>query len=134
MRQETRAGREKRKQDFILRVRDLLAAKGWSQSDLARAAGVGPDRISKYLSGISLPRIEHARRIAEALQVPVRELALRYDAPEANQVSLQLDGETALLDVRALRLRVEDAMRIAADLNEARASLERNLPPEGEEP
>lgn len=120
MRSMTAGAREARKHQFIRRVRELMTAKGWSQSDLARAAGVGPDRISKYLAGVSLPRVGHARRIAGALGVPVAELALRYDAPVATQVTLDLEGGWAVLNVRELRLRLEDAAEVVTVLEKAR--------------
>lgn len=125
MRSRTATAREARKRQFIERVRELMTARGWSQSDLARAAGVGPDRISKYLAGVSLPRIEHARRIAVALGVPVSELALRYDAPLASQVTLDFEGGWAVLNVRELRLRLDDAAEVIALLEKVRQAAER---------
>ena len=37
--------------EFGRRVSDAMIAKDWSQADLARSSGIGPDSISSYING-----------------------------------------------------------------------------------
>lgn len=74
-------------QNFARRLHELMAAKGLSQSDLARAVwGKGVDsrgydvaqnrdRISSYLKGRSVPEPGNMAKIAKHLGVSVTELA-----------------------------------------------------------
>ena len=43
------------KQEFGKRLYSLMVERGWQQSDLARAAGIGRDSVSTYMRGHSLP-------------------------------------------------------------------------------
>lgn len=60
--------------EFGRRLQHLHLAKGWNQSDLARAAGLGRDAISTYINGRSFPEPKSLLALAEALQVDPSEL------------------------------------------------------------
>lgn len=65
---------KQRKLAFAARLRKLMIAKDWTQSDLARHAGINRDPVSTYLSGRSFPTDDKARKIARALGVTVKDL------------------------------------------------------------
>ena len=64
---ETQAGRGRR--FFAEHLRRLLAARGWTQSELGRRAGVGRDVVSTYMTERSLPTRANLERIAKALDM-----------------------------------------------------------------
>lgn len=51
------------------RMAQALAAKGWSQGELARRANIRPETVSRYLAGENRPRTKEALAIAKALAV-----------------------------------------------------------------
>ena len=52
------------------RLNEVLKQRGWSQSELARRAGVSKENVKKYCQGlISQPRGDTLPRLAEALDV-----------------------------------------------------------------
>jgi len=53
------------------RVRSLRERMGWSQSELARRAGIGVSTLSDIESGRSAPRLETVVALANALGVPL---------------------------------------------------------------
>lgn len=62
------------KQEFGRRLQGLMMAKDWTQSDLARASGMGRDSISKYINAISFPTPLALKKLAESLGVTKEEL------------------------------------------------------------
>jgi transcriptional regulator with XRE-family HTH domain len=68
------APREMRRQEFGRNLWQLLLRRGMTQSDLARASGLGRDSISGYVRGRNLPEPKSAKAIADALGVTVEEL------------------------------------------------------------
>jgi transcriptional regulator with XRE-family HTH domain len=59
---------------FIANVRALLAEQRLEVQELARRAGMLGPQVSKYLTGKTVPGLEQAGRIADALGVSVAEL------------------------------------------------------------
>jgi transcriptional regulator with XRE-family HTH domain len=57
------------------RLRALREAAGWSQAELAQAAGVSQQAVNTYERGERCPSWEAALRLAAALGVPVGALA-----------------------------------------------------------
>ena len=113
------------KQEFGRRLHDLMLGKGWNQSDLARAAQVGRDSVSKYIRGNSLPNPTALRKLSKALGVADAELL-------PNSLMQALQGEHPAIELRAAAghpdqawLRInrmvpfEVATRILALINEA---------------
>lgn len=62
------------KVDFSDWLSDELAARDWSQADLARASGVSRAAISKTLNRTSFPSPELCSAIAKGLNIPVSEV------------------------------------------------------------
>jgi transcriptional regulator with XRE-family HTH domain len=72
------------------RIRELRKAKGLTQEQLAELVGVEPRHISRVEGGYSSPSIERLARIAEILEVPIKEL---FDYMHLN------DSEDRLKDI-----------------------------------
>lgn len=62
------------KQEFGRRLYQLMIAKGWRQSDLARQADIPKDSISTYIRGKVLPTPVSVSKLADALGVPTDNL------------------------------------------------------------
>src|SRR5438067_11118425 len=66
------------------RLKDLREAKGWSQEQLAKRAGLSQAQIAKTESGTSSPRSEALDKLAEALDCSIDYLHGRgrtYESP-----------------------------------------------------
>lgn len=82
------------KQEFGRRLQALQLDKGWNQSELARACGLGRDAISTYIRGISYPEPKNLRKLAEALGVTTEQLL-------PNAAIRALDPDTApMLEIK----------------------------------
>jgi transcriptional regulator with XRE-family HTH domain len=68
------APREMRRQEFGRNLWQMMLKRGMTQSDLARASGLGRDSISGYVRGRNLPEPKSAKAIADALTVSVEDL------------------------------------------------------------
>lgn len=62
------------KQEFGKRLYRLMIGKGWSQSELARQAGLPRDAISVYIRGKSLPTALSLSALAKTLGVAETDL------------------------------------------------------------
>lgn len=62
------------------RIQDRLYELGWKQTELAQRSGLGRDSISLYIRGKNLPGPRNLKRVADALGVPVHELAPELQA------------------------------------------------------
>jgi transcriptional regulator with XRE-family HTH domain len=80
--------------EFGRKLQQLHIDRGWNQSDLARAAGLGRDAISTYINGRSFPEPKSLRALADALQVPPDDLL-------PNSVALAMKQDPApVLEIR----------------------------------
>jgi transcriptional regulator with XRE-family HTH domain len=111
------------KQEFGRRLYRLMLAKGWTQSELARRAGLARDSVSTYVRGVSLPEALNLDKLAKALGVTAAELlpnhaenAIDNDAP-----SLELKISSANTLVSWLRVNrlvsTTTAMKVVELLN-----------------
>lgn len=57
------------KQEFGRRIYNLMVAKGWTQSELARQSGLPRDRISNYVRGVALPTPTNVHSLAASFGV-----------------------------------------------------------------
>jgi transcriptional regulator with XRE-family HTH domain len=62
------------RQEFGRRLQQLMLAKSWNQSDLARAADLGRDSISTYVNGKTFPTPVALKKMADALGMEPQEL------------------------------------------------------------
>lgn len=72
-------------------IKTIRKEKGWTQEKLANAIGVKRSVISKYENGSISPSVETLYRIAEALNVKVREL-LSDDGKKNYDAGYSLSG------------------------------------------
>jgi transcriptional regulator with XRE-family HTH domain len=71
----TSAPKEVQKHQFARNLYRRLLELGWNQSDLARAADIGRDRVSVYVRGITFPEPVTLQKIADALECKAEDLA-----------------------------------------------------------
>jgi transcriptional regulator with XRE-family HTH domain len=81
------------KQAFAKRLYNLMIAKGWNQSELARRAGLQRDRISTYIRGQTLPTPQNVKAIADALGITPEELL-------PNHTEAAIEEDTPSLEMR----------------------------------
>lgn len=62
------------RQEFGRRLYQLMLAKGWHQSELARQAGITRDAVSTYINGRSLPTPTSLAGLARAFGIASEEL------------------------------------------------------------
>jgi transcriptional regulator with XRE-family HTH domain len=58
----------------VLRLKELMTLKGMSRDELSSRVGVSPTTVSNISSEKNLPTIQLLLKIAEALDVDIREL------------------------------------------------------------
>jgi transcriptional regulator with XRE-family HTH domain len=81
------------KQEFGRRLHSLLIQKGWNQSDLARASGIGKDSISGYIRGRSFPGPNKLQELADAMGMPKEKLL-------PNSLQAAMDEELPAVELR----------------------------------
>jgi len=69
----------------LLRIKDLLKEKNITGKDFAEKVGVHPVNFSKIINGNSFPKPDLLKKIAEELDVDIRDLFIptKEDAKEA---------------------------------------------------
>lgn len=102
------------RQEFGRRLQQLMLAKGWNQSDLARAADLGRDSISTYVNGKTFPTPVALKKMADALGMEASELL-------PNTMMNAMDDEHPAVELRSAAghpgkawLRVNRAMSFSA--------------------
>lgn len=81
------------RQEFGRRLNALMLDRDWNQSDLARAAHVGRDSVSKYVNGLAFPTPLAVKKLAAALGVTREELL-------PNTLMKALDDEHPAVELR----------------------------------
>lgn len=82
------------KQEFGRRLYNVMLAKGWHQSELARQSGLPRDSVSTYIRGKTLPTPNNLQALAKALTVE----------PEAllpNHIESAIDEDEPAFEIRA---------------------------------
>lgn len=77
------AARHAKSRQLAQRIQLMLEQKGWTQSELARRAGINRDVVSKTMSGFSFPSLESTRAMARALNVQVTDLTDAFEESAA---------------------------------------------------
>lgn len=115
------------KQQFGQRLYNLMLGKGWTQSELARRAGLPRDAVSVYVRGKSFPTPLNLRALVEALGVSEIELlpnhtesAINEDEPSFEFKVSPSSPSTAWLRVNRL-VTLATAIKIAEILEADRA-------------
>jgi len=94
------------KEEFGRRVFNLLRDRGWNQSDLARQAGLGRDKISVYITGKAFPTPASLKAIADALHVKPEELLPNHfeSAIDADNPAFEMKVSNAAPNTAWLRV------------------------------
>lgn len=82
------------KQEFGRRLYNLMLAKGWHQSELARQSGLPRDRISTYVRGQTMPTPANVQALARALGVEA-------EAILPNHLMSAIDEDNPALEIKA---------------------------------
>ena len=89
---------------FKENVRTLLAQRGWSQRELAAAAGISPGAVGSILEGES-SNLRTAAKVAAAFGVEVADL-MREERPmeprDELDVALRHQGDLSSADIQAV--------------------------------
>lgn len=81
------------KEEFGRRLAALMTERGWNQSELARASGLGRDSISTYVRGQTFPEPKNLRKLADALNTTTFDLL-------PNATMKAMEAETPALEIR----------------------------------
>ena len=92
---------EKSEKAQILRLKELMKEKGVSRSDLKERVGLTETTISNINSGLHLPSIENLKKIADALDVDIREM---FNPTKENSVTHIEIGKAKELLSEALKI------------------------------
>ena len=76
-------------EDFAKKLRKAIGNADMSQKEFAEKIGVKKQQISKWTTGMAVPRSETIEKIAQTLGVPVS-----YFVGEDNSVSQQANGNS----------------------------------------
>jgi len=113
------------KEEFAKRLYERMAGKGWTQSQLARYAGLNRDAVSTYVRARSLPSPESLAKMARVLDCKPEELLPNYFEAAASEqpVAMELKevhGEEGLMWLKVnMRLPKATAIKVFMLLNEA---------------
>ena len=118
------------KQEFARRLKALLIHKEWSQSDLARRAGLTRDAVSTYCRGASFPTEKNLEKLSKALDVPSEqllpnkvEMSIDYDTPSMSmKESASYPGKTWLQINRLVRTKTALKVMMLMDEDDAGSS------------
>jgi transcriptional regulator with XRE-family HTH domain len=89
---------------LILRISELRAKKGWSQSRLAAEAGITQSTLSRIENGTQEPRAQTLVKIADALDVDYKTLAESGEGPPGKRSGLT----KLIIQIREIDSALED--------------------------
>lgn len=120
--------RQMAKQEFGNRLYQLILARGWTQSELARQAGLPRDRVSAYVRGAALPTASNLNALARAFGMEPEALLPHYaqshfidEDPDFEMTASTSSPGKALLRINRI-VSFETAVKIASLLNEDKNS------------
>lgn len=101
-----------------LRIKTIRRRRGLTQAELAEKIGRSGDAISQLERGLSLPSFETLDRLADALEVPIRDF---FDSERTEEGSVQ--RRKLLTEVIDMARKMTDKeLQVAAQVLEAVAS------------
>lgn len=112
------------KQEFGRRLDRMMVNKGWSQSELARRAGLPRDSVSTYIRGRVLPTDKSLRKLAKALDCEPTEILSNHveSATEEDHPSIDMKVSPSAPDKAWLRIDalvpVATAVKVIGIINE----------------
>lgn len=79
------------KEEFAKRLYQAMEAKGWTQSQLARYAGLNRDAVSTYARARSMPSPESLNKLAKVLDVKAEDLLPNYFESAAQEQPTRME-------------------------------------------
>ena len=111
------------KKELGIQIKAARKAAGKTQEELANDLGIGRGSVSQWETGHTFPRGKMLSRIADALDVEVRQLLCPYDALEIAEPREELAAEK-LADIEEARKLYEEADKL---IKKADAIIRRNM-------
>lgn len=100
------------KAEFGRRLYDMILARGWRQSELARRANVQRDGISSYINGKTYPSDQNLVKIARALGVKPNDLMPDFGMSGPAGVSSDFTVEALPGDPAMVRIRLDRVLPV----------------------
>ncbi|WLQ41300.1 helix-turn-helix transcriptional regulator [Streptomyces laculatispora] len=97
---------------------DIDSPRGGGKSRLADEAGVHRAAITRLLQRQSMPDLETTRRLAQVLQVPVRDMLIQSGRLTEEDLPLPATGQASMGGPRLTLEEAADGLGIAADQRE----------------
>lgn len=117
--------RSSTKEEFAKRLYKAMENKGWTQSQLARYAGLNRDAISTYIRGRSIPSPDSLSKMAKVLDVKAEDLLPKYFESAAQEQPTRMElkeihGESGYMWLKInMRLPRDIAIKVFMLINEA---------------
>lgn len=96
---------------FGKRLRVILAERGWTQRRLAKETGIDKSEISRYCKGLTHPKLENLRKLADAFGLAVVALEPSLDVSglpppptEPGELIRPLSGANVAIERKVLEL------------------------------
>jgi len=113
------------RQEFGKRLYTAMLGKGWTQSDLAREAGILRDSVSNYIRALALPTPQNLKKLAKALKMSeadllpnIDEAAIDQETNPALEVKVSKDDPTRAWVRLNREISMDTFTKIATLLNE----------------
>lgn len=112
------------KEEFAKRLYQRMQEKGWTQSQLARYAGINRDAVSTYIRARSLPSPESLGKLAKCLGCKPEELMPNYFEAAAQEQTSRIElrdvhGEDGYMWLKVnMRLPKDVAIKVFMLINE----------------
>lgn len=94
---------EKIKELLGLRIKELRLAKKLKQSQLAEIIGIEPRSVSKIESGFHFPKDEHIVKIAQALNVEIKDLFTVSHIKSSDELISEINNLLKTVDEKKLK-------------------------------
>lgn len=116
---------------WSLYVRGHMAAKGWTQADLARHAGVAQSLVSRWLKGGGAS-IENARAVSRAIGRPLPEVLVAAELVTPEEMDIEVppilrDSEQERQHIRQIVQQQEALQNLAVKVAEEQHRLEQEM-------
>lgn len=106
--------RDSTKAEFAKRLYQKMLEKGWTQSQLARYAGINRDAVSTYIRARSLPSPISLTKMAKVLSCAPEDLLPSYYETAHEEASARLEIKEVEAERGYMRLRCD--MKLPKDL------------------
>lgn len=88
--------------DFGKRLKDARKARGLTQAELARRAGVSQGVITHYERGVNRPRLDQALALVQALGISLDEFFLTSRLPKETKAAERVHGNSRAAQILEL--------------------------------